>query len=71
MNRSITKAIDAGRRVLESDKRNAALDMTISEAQAFCERLEIEHPTSVIFDAFLFGLAIGHRAGKRERGRNL
>ena len=69
MVRNIEKTVDAGRRVIE--KKGSAFDITIHEATAFCERLGSEHPAAVIFDVFLFGLAIGYRAGKREGRRPL
>ena len=61
--RDMRKAIDAGRRVVDVRGR---LDITIHETATFCQRLKLEPASTVVWDAYLFGLSTGYRAGRRE-----
>ncbi len=69
--RNIRGHIEEARRWFRADrKREAAVDMSITELRYFYERFEGgEHPFESLCDMFLFAFAVGYRAGAREKGK--
>ena len=69
--RSIKGHIEEGRRWFRADRRReAAVDMSITELRYFYERIEGgEHPVEPLCDMFLFAFAVGYRAGARGKGK--
>ena len=69
--RDIMGHIEEARQFLRADRRReAAIDMSITELQYFYERIRGgEHPFESLCDMFLFGFAVGCRAGAREKGK--
>ena len=62
--RNIKKTADEARRVIESKQ---ILCISAGEMTDFMKRLDGEHPLEVLYDMFLFGFAVGYRAGKRTK----
>ena len=68
--RNIQKTADEARRILAANrKKGSQLSMSAGEMVTFMERIKGEHPIEAIYEAWLFGFAIGHRAGKRAAKR--
>lgn len=70
--RDIKGHIEEGRRWFRADRRReAAVDMSILELKYFVERIQGgEHPMETLCDMFLFGFAVGCRAGARKKGKS-
>ena len=67
MKRNLQKMENEGLRILDaSRKKNSTICITAGELHNYMERLNGEHPIEVLYDLWLFGLATGHRAGKRS-----
>ena len=67
MKRILEKQIETGRRIINRAGLNGQIDMSLEEMQTFIRRLGENKPYAVLYDAFLLGLAVGHRAGRRAR----
>ena len=67
--RNIRGHIAEARRWFRADRRReAAVDMSITELRYFYERIEGgEHPVEPLCDMFLFAFAVGYRAGARKK----
>ena len=68
--RNIERHVEEGRSYLRTNRRAAsAIDLSILELKYFVERIERgEHPMESLIDMFLFGFAVGYRAGGRDKG---
>jgi hypothetical protein len=67
MKRDILKHIDEARRRFRADfRREAAVDMSVTELKYFYDRIGGgEDPLEPLCDMFCFAFAVGYRAGKR------
>jgi len=65
--RDIKGHIDEARRWFRADwRREAAVDMSLTELKYFCDRIEgRDHPVETLCDMWLFAFAVGYRAGRR------
>ena len=71
MKRNIEKTTSEGRAILADRRKSVGASVCISagEMTVFLERLQKEHPIEVLYDMWLFGFAVGHRAGQRDAKR--
>ena len=69
MKRILEKQIATGRKIINRAGFNGQIDMGLDEMREFIQRLRENEPYAVVYDAFLLGLAVGHRAGRRSATR--
>lgn len=66
--RNIKKNANEGRAILERlRKQRRKICLSVGESRELCERIEGgEWPFNVIWEAWLFGLAVGYRTGRKD-----